>query len=202
MYKRSEISTGNSNWQADAYLIDLMRLYNPKSILDIGVGKWAKIGNLVRRSIDEWNWIAYQQSPIILSGIEGHGANIDYINNNYPNIYDMLTLHMIDTMESKLEILKLCADGQYPDVIVMGDIIEHFEKEAISVFINSLSIITKKAIIVQLPLGKYEQIVEINPLENHRSTWLYEDIQKLRPAGLRKFIDWVGRDFVVFSIPS
>jgi hypothetical protein len=88
------------------------------------------------------------------------------------------------------------------DVAILGDVLEHFSMKNAQHIITRLKDIVKKAIIVQMPLGAYEQQVEINPLENHKSYWLPLDIQKLQPAGLRKFTDFSGREFVVFAIPK
>lgn len=219
MYKRSITTSGNSNWQADAYLIELIHLYAPRSILDVGVGKWAKIGNLVRRSYDEWTAIHYNQYPVFLAGIEGHLDNYDYIKDNSPNIYDSLIYaDALQTLKDIDRCIDPFRDGEkylrmehanknkYTyhtnfDVIVFGDILEHFSMTDALEIVHMYSI-CNRALIIQLPLGEYPQEVEVNPLETHRSTWGYEDIMKLKPAGLRKFTDFVGRDFVVFAIPK
>jgi hypothetical protein len=195
MYKRDVATTGNSNWQADAYLIDLLRLYHPESILDLGVGKWAKMGNLIRRSIDEWNYIQYGASPIRIVGVEGYRLNYRYITDNYPNVYDVVHLKLIEDFIT--EALEMSCTW---DVIILGDVLEHIN--AGFAVIKQLLELTKKAIIVQLPLGEYKQEVLINPLENHRETWTSDKIAELYPAGLKKFVDYAGRDFVVFSIPK
>jgi hypothetical protein len=196
MYERDSKSTGNSNWQADAYIIDLIHLYNPVSILDLGVGKWAKMGTLIRRSFDEWNGIQYGCKPVRLDGVEGFSPNLDYVFANSPNIYDNLFSSDIREYLSRTH-----AYAKY-DVAILGDVLEHFVYSDANYILFLLEKMIQKAIIVQLPLGEYKQELELNPLENHRHTWTFEDIQKLRPAGLRKFTDYVGRDFIVFAIPK
>lgn len=197
MYRRDEHSTGNSNWQGDAYLVELIHLYHPQSILDLGVGKWAKMGNLIRRSYDEWLWIQYGEAQIRIYGVEGDELNIRYVNTYFPNLYDEIAHREIYEYLRESENI----DRKTIDIVILGDVLEHFKKEKAYGIIEMCRNLARKAILVQLPLGIYPQTIEGHPLEEHKSSWFPEDIQKLRPAGLRKFTDFSGRDFVVFSIP-
>ena len=134
---------------------------------------------------------------LILVGIEGHLPNWDMANRS--GIYDYLFYEKIEEF-----VVKDAPDWRYTgriDVAVFGDVLEHFELKTAKMIVEKVKKRCTKAIIVQMPLGEYKQEVEINPLENHRSTWTFEEIQSLDPAGLRKFIDNVGREFVVFAIP-
>jgi len=197
MYVRNIETTGNSNWQGDAYMLDLVHLYNPGVICDFGVGKWGKWGWLIRRSYDEWKAIHYKESQALIFGYEGSEKNFEALkmrtqSYGYDDIIcaDFLRFH-----------LNYPGDWPTPEVCIFGDSLEHVDYTDAVELINQLKMFVKKAILVQLPLGEYEQEVDINPFENHRSTWGYEEIMHLKPAGLRKFTDFVGRDFVIFSIP-
>ena len=87
-------------------------------------------------------------------------------------------------------------------IYLRQDVLEHLVWHPAIELIQLLRVISRKAIIVQLPIGDYPQEVPQNPLETHETTWTYEKLNYLKPAGLQVFKDFLGRDFVVFAIPK
>jgi len=191
--ERFDIGTGNSNWQGDPYIIDLLHLYNPQVALDLGVGKWGKFGFLFRRSFEDWRKICYGESNRrILHGVEGHQGNYDILCGScwYYNL--------IFNEEITRWLEKHSKDHKY-DLAFLGDVLEHFDFATAKWIILRLRMICK-VVIVQMPIGEYPQEVPDNKLETHRHSWTFEDVQTLKPSGLKIFNDFLGRPFVVFSI--
>ncbi len=60
------------------------------------------------------------------------------------------------------------------DLALFLDVIEHFEKEEGFSVLKELRRISKK-VLITTPKDFYEQVVEENPLENHRSYWTADD---------------------------
>jgi len=211
MYLRDINSTGNSNWQGDAFLIDLMRAFEPKTILDLGVGKWGKMGYLLRKNVDEWNYIFFKSPPLRIIGLEAWMANIHYVKTFFSNLYDDIVFANIDQFFNAPKVIwkDWVPSRDMPetfDIITACDVLEHLtDEEVLRLFPKMLERITG-GIIIQLPLGRYEQKVEENPFETHQSYW---DIVKIEDTfnvdstqhkKFKIFKDFQGLLFVVFCV--
>jgi hypothetical protein len=190
-------ATGNSNWQGDARIVELLHLYNPIDALDLGVGKWGKFGYLFRKSFHEWRNIVYNENESrYLIGIEGSKENAEVLKDSCWYYNEII---VADILEYTRILYK--SEKKF-DVVFLGDVLEHLVWHPAIELIQLLRVISRKAIIVQLPIGDYPQEVPQNPLETHETTWTYEKLNYLKPAGLQVFKDFLGRDFVVFAIPK
>src|SRR5206468_751557 len=104
-------------------VIHLVRQLKPKSILDVGVG-FGKWGHLFREYTDireaEKDPARYQRQNwrIKIDGIEGHAA---YLTEMHRYLYN--EIHLGDARE----VIKKVPPY---DLIFMGDIIEHLDKDA------------------------------------------------------------------------
>lgn len=136
----------------------------PTSVLDVGVG-FGKYGLLLRETLE----IAekrYEKSSwkIRIDGIEAfHG----YHNPIHEYIYDHIEYKPIEKALTNL--------GCY-DVILLIDVIEHFEKEAGRKILDALLAHTNKALIVSTPVipAKQEEY-NGNTFEEHKSRWSVTD---------------------------
>jgi hypothetical protein len=160
-------------------VIALVRQLKPRSILDVGVG-FGKWGHLFREYTDileaENDATRYEKRnwKVRIEGIEGHAP---YLTEMHRYIYDQI--HVGDA-RSLIKTL-----GRY-DLIFLGDVIEHFEKE------NGLSLLrdaiarAHKAVIVSTP--KYDtgqQNLCGNELERHRSLWSAAEFRSLGNAQIK-----------------
>ena len=104
-------------------VIHLLRQLKPRSILDVGVG-FGKWGHLFREYTDineaERDPARYQREnwQVRIDGIEGHAA---YLTDLHRFLYN--EIHVGDAAELLPRLPRY-------DLIFLGDIIEHFEKEA------------------------------------------------------------------------
>ena len=138
--------------------------YQPKSIADLGMG-FGKIGVLAREYTDIWNG-RYDAKlwETRIDGVEGFKNYIQpWHNEIYTNIYPCLI------EEFKPEITY--------DLILLIDVLEHFEKPTGKKVLDMI-IRNSKSAIIATPQHVLEQgAVNGNQLEIHRSQWLYDDLQ-------------------------
>ncbi len=148
------------------YVRFLMEI-KPDSILDIGLGN-GKLGFIARDLLDVMQGQRYRRSEwqIRLDGIEAFG---DYIQEHQKAVYD--EIHIGDAFDV---IDRL---GAY-DLIVLGDVLEHFPKEKGWLFLDKCFAHTSRAVALFLPLGKgwVQESIYGNPYETHRSCWNAEEL--------------------------
>jgi len=143
-------------------MVDWITKVNPASVLDIGVG-YGKWGFLAREYTDI---NAHRYTPetwqVCIEGIE---AFPDYATPMYSYIYN--TIHYGDAL-TLLPTL-----GSY-DLVIIGDVIEHFSKEDGQRLLSLLRERTKY-ILLSSPTVFFEQELFDNPFEMHKSLWTVKD---------------------------
>jgi len=157
-------------------VIQLVLHLQPESLLDIGVG-FGKWGHLFREYTDirlsESAPERYQRQnwKVRIDGIEGYK---EYLTPAHDFYYNQIHIGDASTVLPKL--------GNY-DIIFLGDIIEHFDKEAGTQLLRTAVSKANKAVIVSTPKFDTEQGASCgNELERHRSLWRTADFQKFEGA--------------------
>jgi len=152
-------------------VIYIVRQLKPRSILDVGVG-FGKWGHLFREYTDileaEHDPARYDKKnwQIRIDGIEGHTP---YLTPMHTYLYDKI--HVGDATI----VIKTLPNY---DLIFLGDIIEHFDKNAGLQLLNEVAGRANQAVVVSTP--KYETAQEDlcgNELERHRSLWSETDFK-------------------------
>jgi hypothetical protein len=155
-------------------IISVVRQLKPQSILDVGVG-FGKWGHLFREYTDileaEHDPARYERAnwKVRIDGIEGYTS---YITEMHRFLYNEIFIG------NALELIHIV--GHY-DLVFLGDIIEHFEKEDGMNLLASAVEKAGKAVIVSTP--KFETGQEDlcgNELEKHRSLWRARDFRKFQ----------------------
>jgi hypothetical protein len=139
----------------------LMRI-RPSSILDVGLGN-GKIGFIARDLLDVMLGERFRREEwqVKIDGIE---VFPDYIQEHQRAIYDSIfigdALQIIDDL------------GKY-DLIVLGDVVEHFEKAAAWEFLDKCANHSTRYMMICIPLGDKWTQPDIygNEYERHRSFW-------------------------------
>ncbi len=142
-------------------ITQLIHIANPKKILDIGIG-CGKYAFLSREYLDK----PYESTPykIIIHGVEAHQ---EYITPIHELLYDKI-------FKGDFLITKNQIDDNY-DLILLIDVIEHFNREDGINLINFLLKRTKN-LLIATPDGFIEQEeVYNNPYEIHKSGWSKTD---------------------------
>lgn len=163
-------------------VIHLIRQLRPQSILDVGVG-FGKWGHLFREYTDiheaENDPARYERKNwhVRIDGIEGHAA---YLTEMHRFLYNDIHIGNACELMPKL--------SRY-DVIFMGDIIEHLDKQSGVKLLQDAVAMADKAVIVSTPKYETEQADLCgNELERHRSLWAASDFRAFDGA-IAKTID-------------
>lgn len=147
---------------------NVVRQLKPRSILDVGVG-FGQYGVLFREYVDVWS--AKTASETKRGGwklrLEGIEVFEEYLSPLHDYIYDRIH---IGKAESVIDSL-----GQY-DLIFMGDVLEHFSKDAGRRMIQKLYDHADGCVLLTYPRDAQERGSLLgNPAEAHLSTWSKED---------------------------
>jgi len=179
-----------SNWQNISYNIQLVKLLNPQTILDIGVG-FGRWGILFREFLEVWgdnnfecNW---------KRTIDGLEIFPDYIKDYHKFFYD--NIHICNALDY------LRSMDKHYDLINLGDVVEHFVKEE-GLELIDLCLKKSKHTLINIPIGKdWEQdAINGNEFERHRSSWSIEDFSKHKFSLISEFEDIELRTFAVILL--
>jgi hypothetical protein len=161
----------------------------PRSIIDIGLGN-GKWGFLARDCLDVMLNESYHRSrwQVRIDGIE---AFPDYIQDHQRAIYD--TIHIGDAFEV-IDHLE-----QY-DLVVLGDVLEHFEKAQALEFLDKCAAHAQQYLAVFIPLGNTwrQPAIYGNPFETHRSAWFFDELAPI--AESHALFDYAPGPYGVFFI--
>jgi SAM-dependent methyltransferase len=149
-------------------LVEFLSATTPLSVLDIGVGN-GKLGFIARDLLDVMYGGRHRKEDwqVKIDGIE---IFADYIQDHQKAIYDDIYIgnafDLIDTL------------GSY-DVIILGDVLEHFEKHQAQQLLDKCITHCKTHVIVCIPLGENWTQPQIygNPHERHLSFWHFEEFK-------------------------
>lgn len=183
---------GTSNWQNISYVVELIRAINPHKILDFGVG-FGRWGILSREFLEIWDESNY--SGIWNRQIDGVEVFQDYIKPYHQYFYNNIFIEegyqWINNSKSNY------------DLIIFGDVLEHFEKQLALNIINK-ALILSGYVLINIPVGNnWEQSEKnCNKYEEHKSTWSTNDFNCYKNIIIKKFKDFIGRDFCVVLISS
>ena len=156
----------SSRYQVIPLVLDLVVSIQPKSILDIGVG-YGKYGVLFREYLDVWKTDKPFQNRV--TRIDGVEAFAEYENSVW-KAYDIVHVGDVTTLLPELTKVKY-------DLLFMGDVIEHFEKEEAKKLLGALNY---NHIIIVTPFQVLKQeAVYDNTYEIHKSEWKHQDFPDL-----------------------
>lgn len=150
-------------------ILDKVLIEKPTSILDIGIG-FGKYGVLLREALDI-PFMRYEKDDwqIKIDGIEAFKG---YQNPIHEYVYDKI---YYDTVENVLPSL-----GHY-DVIMLIDVLEHFEKDEGRTVIEELLPYANKALIISTPISPaHQEEYNGNTYEAHKSKWTILDFAQYK----------------------
>lgn len=143
---------------------------NPKSMLDIGLGN-GKLGFVARDVLDVTRGEHYKRTEwkFRLDGIEVFG---DYIQAHQKAIYDNIYIgdaySVIDSLNTY-------------DLVVMGDVLEHFPKEKGWQMLDKCFAHVNSAVALFIPLGDdwKQSAIYGNEYERHLSCWYQNEFESM-----------------------
>lgn len=150
-------------------ILDKVRIEKPTSILDIGIG-FGKYGVLLREALDiPFERYEKRDWKIKIDGIE---AFKDYQNPIHEYIYDKIYYNTVENVLPSLD---------HYDVIMLIDVLEHFEKNEGRTILEELLLHVNKAIIISTPIDPDDQEeYNGNTYEAHKSKWTILDFAQYK----------------------
>ena len=153
----------SSRYQVIPLVLDLVTAIQPKSILDVGIGfgKWAV---LFREYLDVWKTDKpFQERVTRIDGVEAFSEYENSVWKVYDNIYVGDVINLIPELK----------EHKY-DLIFLGDVIEHFDKEEGKKLLAELNY---EHMIIVTPFQVLPQkAVYDNQYEIHKSEWKHQDL--------------------------
>lgn len=150
-------------------IMELVIMSEPLSILDIGCGA-GKYGVLCHDRLNLWYTNDYKNRKVVIDAIEAYP---EYLTPVHSYIYNQIYIDPADIAINNL--------SRKYDLILIIDVIEHFEKKAGMEFIEKCRN-TGKNIIISTPHNPGEQGEMFgNIFERHVSKWSEEDFGKYGP---------------------
>ena len=156
-----------SQWWQIPKIIDLLKFVDPKSILDVGPG-FGKYGFLAREYLEVWEAKkGYCKFERRIDCVEAYER---YITPLHKFIYDNIYIG---------DALELIGKIAYTyDLLLLIDVLEHFDKESGAKFLKKIAK-KSKFFIISTP----KQFIEVksvfgNQYEIHRSKWSSKELEQ------------------------
>ena len=165
-----------SYMQTIPLILELVQHEKPTSILDVGVG-FGKYGVLLRELLDVPHQRYHPDSwQVRIEGVEGCEV---YRTPIHDHVYDAVHYGDVRALLDGLPVY---------DVVLLIDVLEHFDRDEGEEVLRKLLAHARKALIVSTPLNPtMEQTYLDNDLERHRSRWTVIDFQRFEFAIQRLF---------------
>lgn len=179
-----------SNWQNISYSIGLIRELQPASILDVGVG-FGLWGILCRKFLDASNGRYFpDQWKVRIDGIEVYRKYIHaYHSFFYTQLYYGDARVLLDTIRTSY------------DLVILGDVLEHFEKAESHRFLDKC-LGKAKRVLIHIPIGPNwpQGAVYGNCYERHLSFWSMADFRNRTILRKRLFQEETDRAYAVLLL--
>lgn len=158
----------SSTWVPNSTVGDIIHKQQPKTVLDIGPG-FGKWGFLAREILDIFK--GRYKKETWRTHITCYEIFPDYITPIHHYIYDEI---VIDCALRQLQLKE-----RYFDLVIVGDVLEHFDKTEGKKLIDYVYRATNKMAIFLVPIGSgYPQGVVLgNKFEEHKSIWEMVDFK-------------------------
>ena len=157
----------SSNHNQISKIMDLVTALNPQSVLDIGVG-FGKYGVLCREYLELWD--GREDYKKFLRKIDGIEAFTEYLTPLHEFIYNKIYIG------NALDVLGQL-DGGY-DLVLLIDVLEHFDKKDGEILIKKI-LSRSKGMIISIPkdIGVQEDVF-CNPYEQHKASWTKKELSR------------------------
>ncbi len=148
--------------------VQFLRETRPMSLLDVGVGN-GKLGFIAREMLDVILCQRYLRRDWTIR-IDGIEIFADYIQEHQQAIYDEIYIG---------DALDIIPRLNSYDMIILGDVLEHFEKERAWELFDRCIEHSQGHVILNIPLGDNWHQGEMygNKHEAHRSAWRWEEFE-------------------------
>ena len=151
-------------------IVDIIIALRPTILLDVGVG-FGKYGVLAREYLELWvNDRNYEKKDWVCR-IDGIEAYAKFITPMHEYVYD--NIYIGDAGD----IIPTLRDVEY-DLVLLIDVLEHFDTENGVTLLNNLLEIAKGIIVCVPKVFREQEAVLGNPYEKHRAQWDKADFRR------------------------
>jgi len=177
-------------------LVEYIKIINPGSILDIGVGCYGKTGYLVRQYVDH-KFRHYRKERIWICGLEA-----------FPNNYEMVKrFHLYNELYCEDALVWLLRNNKGEqrrfDLVVLSHVLEHFNEEDSCRVLSMCYELSDKGLIIAAPNGIYIHEDNENPYQTHKSVWTPQRIADKYPISTPEFSrNNVGVEQFILVVPK
>ncbi|HEX3426909.1 MAG TPA: methyltransferase domain-containing protein [Acidimicrobiales bacterium] len=145
-------------------MMDHVVRLQPTRVLDIGPG-YGKWGFLVREALDFMaGRLAPEEWQVTVDGIDAFPYASPILDWVYDKVISGPALDHLDELRGY-------------DLVIMGDVIEHFEKDDGLCLLRAL-LAHNKNVVIATPLDFFQQEIANNPYEQHLSRWSEADFRE------------------------
>jgi hypothetical protein len=136
----------------------------PRRVLDVGIG-FGKWGFLIREALDFVDGrLEREDWQVTIDGVDAYRYDSPLLDWVYDSVRIADVLDIVDELVGY-------------DVVVIGDMIEHVEKEQGIALLDAL-LRQNRNVVLSTPYRFFEQEVPGNPFERHRSHWTIDDFTR------------------------
>ncbi len=150
-------------------VVDIIRLVNPKKMLDIGTG-FGKYGFLAREYLELWDGREKYDKKEWLRQIDGIEVFKEYITPVHDYIYNNMHIGEATELLPKL--------NNY-DLILLSDVIEHFDRKDGEKLLNICKLKSANVLIVTPSAVSPQKDAFGNPFEEHKYQWRKSDFNEI-----------------------
>jgi len=190
-----EINVGGTSDAGDIpHIVEMMKLFNPKTVVDVGTGCFGRNGYLLRQYVEHKYRKLYGVDYMNIIGIEAYQPNADYV----------ATLGIYNEIEVRqaIEFFEIWNEDDY-DLITCTHVLEHHYKESGWRLLELMRGSAKKGIILACPLGEYAHTDVNNQFQNHLSSWTPDEIAEKYPITTPIITrNNVGKEEFLIGIPA
>jgi hypothetical protein len=155
------------------HIVEMMKMFNPKTVLDVGAGCFGKNGYLLRQYVEHKFRKLYGTEYMHIRAIEAFYPNAEYLESLgiYNDVKQTLALDYFCSFGSTLQV----------DLITCTHVLEHHTIEEGWELLHLMWMAAKKGIILACPLGEYPHSDPKNPHQEHKSAWVPSEIADKYP---------------------
>src|SRR3989304_8383258 len=172
MEKSLDVGGTSDAWDIP-HLVEIFKILKPRTVLDIGTGCYGKNAYLLRQYVEHKFRHLYGVSWMKICGVEAYEKNARYARtlDFYNVVYNLTAL---DYLRSHVDEMN--------DVVICTHVLEHHLKvEEGWELLARMYQAAEKAIVLASPYGEYRFEGNPNPYQDHKSSWLPDEIAEKYP---------------------